>query len=348
VKAEENTDRRFVEGLHAAWQREMWTARTYQALAAREANDPRRDVLLQLAATEDGHAERWALRLKELGVVLPPYSEKWRDRLRRWVLVQSGTDNALKRMEDWEDRDTAEYQQLAATAPSNADREAIAAAQADEERHSRLLFNPAPARSDEPQALLDVILRRERWHTRSGGWIGQAIYGANDGLGAVFGIVSGVAGATGGSHVVLISGLAGMLASALSMGSGAFLATKSERSLRSRATARTPRNGHPSRRGTRRAGSLLPAQRILARRSSGIGKTPCGPARPGAQDTGSRRTGVERNNLISTLAHFGIGAAKTVVTGRSPWKSGLEMTVVGVGEAAITYLLGLAFGQVIS
>jgi len=46
--------------------------------------------------------------------------------------------------------------------------------------------------------------------TRCGGWIGQAIYGANDGLGAVFGIVSGVAGATGGSHVVLISGSAGM------------------------------------------------------------------------------------------------------------------------------------------
>jgi vacuolar iron transporter family protein len=52
--------------------------------------------------------------------------------------------------------------------------------------------------------------------------------------------------------------------------------------------------------------------------------------------------------VISTLAHFGIGAAKTVVTGRSPWKSGLEMTLVGVGEAATTYVLGVAFGKVIS
>ena len=77
------------------------------------------------------------------------------------------------------------------------------------------------------------MLRRERWHKRGGGWLGQAIYGANDGLGAVFGIVSGVAGYTGGvgSNLVLISGLAGMLASALSMGSGAFLATKSEREV---------------------------------------------------------------------------------------------------------------------
>ncbi len=50
---------------------------------------------------------------------------------------------------------------------------------------------------------------------------------------------------------------------------------------------------------------------------------------------------------ISTRAHFCIGAAKTVVTGLSPWRSGLEMTVVGLGEAIITYMLGLAFGHAI-
>ncbi len=54
----------------------------------------------------------------------------------------------------------------------------------------------------------------------------------NDGLGAIFGIVSGVSGATlGNSHWVLLSGLAGMIASALSMGSGAYLAAKSEREI---------------------------------------------------------------------------------------------------------------------
>jgi len=66
-------------------------------------------------------------------------------------------------------------------------------------------------------------------------WIGDAIYGVNDGLGAIFGIVSGVAGATeaspSGAHYVLIAGLAGMIASALSMGSGAYLAAKSEREI---------------------------------------------------------------------------------------------------------------------
>jgi len=101
----------------------------------------------------------------------------------------------------------------------------------EEESHGRVIreiISPIG-----PQGMLDVMLRRERWHKRGGGWLGDAIYGANDGLGAVFGIVSGVAGYTGGaaSNLVLISGLAGMLASALSMGSGAFLATKSEREV---------------------------------------------------------------------------------------------------------------------
>ena len=65
----------FVKGLQTAWRREMWTARTYRALAERETNASRRDVLLKLATTEENHAERWSSRLKELGIELPPYAE---------------------------------------------------------------------------------------------------------------------------------------------------------------------------------------------------------------------------------------------------------------------------------
>jgi VIT1/CCC1 family predicted Fe2+/Mn2+ transporter len=44
---------------------------------------------------------------------------------------------------------------------------------------------------------------------------------------------------------------------------------------------------------------------------------------------------------VSTAAHFLVGASKVLVTGRSWWKSGVEMTLVGLGEAAITYAIGL-------
>ena len=49
--------------------------------------------------------------------------------------------------------------------------------------------------------------------------------------------------------------------------------------------------------------------------------------------------------VISTIAHFAVGASKALVTTRSWWASGLEMTVVGILEAGITYGLGVAFAR---
>ena len=49
--------------------------------------------------------------------------------------------------------------------------------------------------------------------------------------------------------------------------------------------------------------------------------------------------------IISTVAHFAVGASKALVTMRPWWATGLEMTVVGIVEAAITYSVGLAFAR---
>src|SRR5262249_7240489 len=108
---------------------------------------------------------------------------------------------------------------------------------ADEKSHSLAVeemrsgeggAEPSPAAAPGAQARLDRILGRESWHQRGGSWISGAICGASDGLAAVFGIVTGVSGATGGSSFVLTAGLAGAVASALSMATGAFLAERSE------------------------------------------------------------------------------------------------------------------------
>ena len=92
---------------------------------------------------------------------------------------------------------------------------------------------PAGAPRVDPKAVLEEMLaKREGGRKQPGAWIGDAIYGVNDGLGAIFGIVSGVSGATAGdSKYVLLAGLSGMIASALSMGSGAYLAAKSEQEI---------------------------------------------------------------------------------------------------------------------
>jgi len=223
----------FIRGLQRAWAAEQASLRIYGDLARHEKDPSRRKVLLKLAESEQQHADRWANRLKELNSPLPADRESLRQHLWRWILVQSGTDNALKQIEKAEDQDEEQYGNLLELALSPADGEAIQTVREDEQGHSRLMHKAGTAAETAAnlQGRLDVILHRESWHKRGGGWIGQAIYGANDGLGSVFGIVSGVAGATAGGPAVLVAGLAGMLASALSMGSGAYLASKAEREV---------------------------------------------------------------------------------------------------------------------
>lgn len=375
---------RFVAGLQTAWRKERATQRIYHALAQNEKNEARSKVLLQLAATEAGHAEKWARRLAELGAPVPPESDPPRERLWRWLLVQQGTEAALARIEQAEDDDTAMYGELALAAPTDADRQAVRSVQQDEATHGRLAHDASRAGPQNVQARLDTILGRERWHHRSGGWIGQAIYGANDGLGAVFGIVSGVAGATAGGPAVLIAGLAGMLASALSMGSGAYLATKADREVQEAEVARERRElerdpeeemeelalfyqlkGVPEAEARQLTQRLMAqpetALRMLTSEELGLSAESFpSPWVAAVSATISTAIGafipiipfffargyaaVIASFAISTLAHFLIGAAKTVVTGLSPWRSGLEMTAVGLGEALITYGLGLLFG----
>jgi VIT1/CCC1 family predicted Fe2+/Mn2+ transporter len=50
--------------------------------------------------------------------------------------------------------------------------------------------------------------------------------------------------------------------------------------------------------------------------------------------------------VISLVAHFAVGAAKSLITIRSWWSSGLEMTGVGAAEGVITYALGIAIGKI--
>jgi vacuolar iron transporter family protein len=357
-----------IAALQQNWRREQEGARTYRDLAIREKDPNKRAVLLRLAEAEERHAVKWEGKLVELGAAPPSYNITWRDRLRDFVRRGIGTDAALRQMEAAEDVDIARY-------------EAHAQAVSDEEAHGRIIREMVAPEG--PQGMLDLMLRRERWHKRGGGWIGDAIYGANDGLGAVFGIVSGVAGATGSSQTVLIAGLAGMLASALSMGSGAYLATKSEREIYQAELDRERKEIEEDPEEEKEELALMymlkgfteEEARSLAERlaekpeqflstlaheelglSEGNFPTPVLSAVSAAISTGlgalipiipffflTGFAAVLWAAGISLVAHFAVGAAKTLITGRSVFVSGMEMTIVGAVEAAITYSLGLLF-----
>src|SRR5712691_9698084 len=211
------------------WRREVEAAATYKHLANREKDPKRRDILLRLGEQEDKHAARWSERIALSTGRTPDPGEV--ERGLSWFQRISDPNVVLHRLEQEENKAEAEYEQLMERLSDPVDRQIAEEAMHEERDHAVVLRTLSGGGISTPRSTLDTILRRERWHVHGTGWIGDAIYGVNDGLGAVFGIVSGMAGYTGGSEVVLAAGLAGTLASALSMGAGAYLSSKSQREV---------------------------------------------------------------------------------------------------------------------
>ncbi len=377
-----------LEVVRRNWRAEVETAQTYRDLAEREPNEKRRDILLRMAEAEERHAQRWEQKLKDMGAEAPVLENTFSRRLNRWWNKIAGADIAIRRMEAAEEKHEAEFrdQRDRALAEEKDVQDFLRTSALEEKAHARILNTMAPPAG--PKSALDTILKRERWHGRGGGWVADAIYGANDGLGAVFGIVSGVAGATDNQqHFVLISGLAGMLASTLSMGAGAYLAAKSEAEVYeaeiSREKAEVEENpeeeieemslfyqlqGFSPEESQRMAERLAeqPDQLVQAMAQSELGLSehhfpnPWKSAISAGVSTAlgafipiipfffmSGLNAVIVAFVISLVAHFAVGAVKSLITMRSWWASGLEMTWIGVIVAAVTYGLGLAFGAAI-
>jgi len=367
------------------WRAEVETAQVYRDLAAHEKDEKRRGILLRMAEAEERHAQRWEKKLVDLGEPIPTFPDTVGRRFKRWLNRALGTEIAIRRMEATEEKQEAQFrdQRDRALASEHDVQDFLRESALEEKAHARALQTMVPQLG--PRAVLDTILKRERWHGRGGSWVADAIYGVNDGLGAVFGIVSGVAGATNNQqHFILISGLAGMIASSLSMGAGAYLAVKSEGEVYEAEIAREKAEieenpeeeieemslfyqlqGFSPDESQKMAERLAeqPEQMVQAMAQSELGLSEHrfpNPWKSSASAAISTAIGafipiipfffmsgiaaVIAAFAISILAHFAVGALKSLITIRSWWASGLEMTLVGVIEAAVTYSLGLAFG----
>jgi len=376
-----------VEVVKRNWRAEVETSQVYRELAEREKDDKRRGILLRMAEAEERHARRWEKKLLDLGEPIPTLPDTIGRRFKRWINRALGTEIAIRRMEATEEKQEAQFrdQRDRVLAGEHDLRDFLHESALEEKAHAHALQTMVPQLG--PRTVLDTILKRERWHGRGGSWVADAIYGVNDGLGAVFGIVSGVAGATNNAqHFILISGLAGMMASSLSMGAGAYLAVKSEREVYEAEIAREKEEveenpeeeieemslfyqlqGFTPEESQKMAERLAeqPEQLVQAMAQSELGlseqrfpnqwkssasaaiSTAIGafiPIVPFFFMTGI--AAVIGAFAISIIAHFAVGAAKSLITIRSWWASGLEMTIVGVIEAAVTYGLGLAFGAI--
>jgi VIT1/CCC1 family predicted Fe2+/Mn2+ transporter/rubrerythrin len=391
--------KKILAALEGNWQAEMEGYHTYQALADRDSDPVRAQVLRHLAAAELEHATLWAERIKELGGPEPVYEGSPGGEADSLANRAGGLRMALRRLEIEESRHIANYgEQLKALGDegSNAILDQVIEDEKDHYRELGSLLRghyqpPAGAPKIDAKAVLEEMLaKRNQGRRQPGAWIGDAIYGVNDGLGAIFGIVSGVSGATLGdpaqtSHYVLLAGLSGMIASALSMGSGAYLAAKSEREIYDAEVAREREaiamNGPEARellslyyqvKGLPEVDAIHmvnhiasdPEQLLRALASERLGSSeealsnPLVSASSGALSTAVGAlipvipffflqgiTAVIVAAVVSLLAHFAVGAAKSLITVRSWWSSGLEMTLVGAVEGAVTYGIGILLGK---
>ena len=383
-----------VDALTHNWQTEMRGFHTYNTLSMRTIDPQQCRSLYSLALAEQHHADLWAARLKELGAEVPQYDGSEAGEADSLANRIGGFDLALRRLELDESRDIARYGKQIQDLGDPPTIDILNQVIEDERDHyatlGNLIRHHMPQTQLDPlqakQALEQLSAARDKGKPRAASWIGDAIYGVNDGLGAIFGIVSGVSGATlGNSRFVLIAGLAGIFASALSMGSGAYLAAKSEREIYEAEFEREREAVEYNESEARELLSLTYQVRgltaedadhfvghiaekkdqlveVLARErlhisEEGLSK-PWVSATTAALSTAvgafvpvvpfffmSGIPAIVVAAVISLIAHFAVGAAKSLITIRSWWSSGLEMTGIGALEGVVTYIIGVGIGH---
>ena len=179
---------------------ERMEARTYRDLSERRTGEERA-VLLQLEEAERRHEEYWLARLGENA--LPAPKPPLRTRAASLLAHLFGTIFILAMAQRAEQRSSRDV-----------DDDVPAHMQADEHIHAEVIRSLA-AKSRETLA----------------GTFRAAVFGANDGLVSNLALVLGVAASGMEPHAVLLTGVSGLLAGALSMGAGEWVSVRSQREL---------------------------------------------------------------------------------------------------------------------
>jgi len=175
-------------------------ASVYRDLARRRTGEEA-EILLALAEAEGRHAAHWEELLGDAVGRVPRPSVRFRILAR---LARSfGSVFVL-----------AIAQRAEARADYDVDADATPTMAADERIHAEV-----------------VRALATRGRNRLAGSFRAAVFGANDGLVSNLALVMGVAAAGTSNEVVLLTGLAGLLAGALSMGAGEFISVRSQREL---------------------------------------------------------------------------------------------------------------------
>ena len=345
---------------------ERMEARTYRDLSERRTGEERA-VLLALEDAERRHEEYWLARLGEHA--LPAPKPPLRTRAAAVLAHLFGTIFILAMAQRAEQRSSRD-----------ADDDVPAHMQADEHIHAEVIRSLA-AKSRETLA----------------GTFRAAVFGANDGLVSNLALVLGVAATGMAPGLVLTTGVAGLLAGALSMAAGEWVSVTSQRELldasipdpsanravpdldvdaNELALVFRARGESPEEAGAHAAQVFA---RISAPATGESGSIPVRAVFAGAQaEAGAHeQIGTPAKAALSSFAFFAVGAliplipyiaglsgitaivcaaavvgcallvtggVVGVLSGQAPAPRALRQLAIGYGAAAVTYLLGLAFG----
>ena len=352
------------------WQDEADAAYLYDVLAGAEQDAGKRELYRKLSEVEQRHVEIWGNLLRGHGRAPAAFRPSARARilaaLGRWF----GPSFLLPMLLREEGREVKAYLSMHRATPGGVAGKGEALTLARESAEHATTLSQIAGRAGEP------------WHrTESGGFLRNVVYGFNDGLTANFGLVAGVIGAATATqhHTVIVAGVAGLIADALSMGSSGYLAAKSEQEVYAHEIAMErdeiammpeverdelaliyeTKGLAPETARELANAAMADPQRMLAEQMQeelGISAEQASPMRE-AWLTGiataigafipvfpfliwQGTTAMVVSFVLSMASHFLVGAMRSVFTGRSVFRSGLDMFVVGLGVAVVGYYVG--------
>lgn len=333
----------------AAWREERRSAWLYRALAEIESGTPRQALFLELARAAEQQADIWLAEMARTGQGAPAaYRPDPRSRLVAWLARRFGVAPMRSVLAAMKVRGMVLYSQPGHAVPSRIEQVG--------ERHA----------------------------VPGGGSLRAAVFGVNDGLVSNASLIMGVAGATGDAAVVMLSGVAGLLAGAFSMAAGEYVSMRAQREfyeyqigLEREELEHYPgeeaaelaliyqAKGVPADQARRLADALIadPAQALdtLAREELGLNPEELGsPWGAASASFGAFAVGagipllpylllapvvaMAATIAVTAISLFGVGAVLSLFTGRRAWHGGLRMLAIGAAAGAATWAIGRALG----
>lgn len=349
----------FIDEVSSAWM--------YRSLASLDRDDERASLLRELAEYEEKHAAIWKSLLETLGVAIPSKGKMGSHRVMKALATLFGVNSVLPLLHKSEVDGIEKYRRQAMEFPGEEVQRAFSEILPDEVAHE-----------------VDLFETMRKGGEASRGGLRSAILGANDGLGSILALAAGVVGATNSSFTVVIAGVAGLVAGAVSMAASNYISIKSEQEVyasqvqlqRQALQVARPAKLEQLRETYQRKGfteeeakgivKMLASSdeellRVLVAEKHGLGEVSF--QRPGklALYTGLAFAaagaipvvpfvvappleGLATSVALTGAALFLAGVFRSLMTLRPFLRSGVEMLAIGMGSAAATYVLGVMIG----